>query len=121
MAQGVIAGNVRANEHGGDVGRHTSQTGPLAGSGGQDHHRLSTPSETRRSKDGLFGEPRPLGRPLEPESYVPPRSPDLGSTSSPLSPAIGPGSNGLGPEAGPPPRREPFNLRERSGARHRDR
>jgi membrane fusion protein (multidrug efflux system) len=121
MAQGVIAGNVRANEHGGDVGRHTSQTGPLAGSGGQDHHRLSTPSETRQSKDGLFGEPRPLGRPLEPESYVPPRSPDLGSTSSPLSPAIGPGSNGLGPEAGPPPRREPFNLRERSGARHRDR
>jgi hypothetical protein len=77
MAQGVIAGNVRANEHGGDVGRHTSQTGPLAGSGGQDHHRLSTPSETRQSKDGLFGEPRPLGRPLEPESYVPPRSPPL--------------------------------------------
>ena len=32
------------------------------------------------------------------------------------------GSNGLGPEAGPPPpRREPFDLRERSGARHRDR
>ena len=32
------------------------------------------------------------------------------------------GSNWLGPEAGPPPpRREPFDLRERSGARHRDR
>ena len=34
-------------------------------------------------------------------SYVPPRSPDLGSAFSPLTPSIGSGSELLGPEAGP--------------------
>jgi DHA2 family multidrug resistance protein len=54
--------------------------------------------------------------------YVPPRSPDLGSTYFPLSPAIGPGSRGLGPEAGPPSfRREPLDRSERSGTTGRNR
>ena len=39
--------------------------------------------------------------PSRPGSYVPPRSPDLGSAFSPLAPSIGPGSESLAPEAGP--------------------
>ncbi|MGH7231785.1 MAG: hypothetical protein ACREJU_10560, partial [Nitrospiraceae bacterium] len=42
---------------------------------------------------------------LTPESYVPPRSPDLGEPYFPLSPSIGPGSGLLGPEAGRGPAR----------------
>jgi membrane fusion protein (multidrug efflux system) len=38
-------------------------------------------------------------------SFVPPRSPDLGSPRFPLSPSIGPGSGLLGPEAGRSPAR----------------
>lgn len=40
-----------------------------------------------------------------PSSFVPRRSPDLGSTTFPLSPSIGPGSGSLGPEAGRSPSR----------------
>lgn len=40
-----------------------------------------------------------------PDSYIPPRSPDLGSATSPLSPSIGPGSGLLGPESGRGPTR----------------
>lgn len=40
-----------------------------------------------------------------PESHIPPRSPDLGSPTSPLSPSIGPRSGLLGPESGPGPAR----------------
>jgi hypothetical protein len=40
----------------------------------------------------------PLSRP---GSYVPPRSPDLGSAFSPSTPSIGSGPELLGPEAGP--------------------
>ncbi len=40
-----------------------------------------------------------------PESHIPPRSPDLGSPTSPLSPSIGPGSGLLGPEGGRAPTR----------------
>lgn len=39
------------------------------------------------------------------KSYVPPRSPDLGTPTSPLSPSIGPGSGSLGPEGGRSPAR----------------
>jgi membrane fusion protein (multidrug efflux system) len=40
-----------------------------------------------------------------PSSFVPPRSPDLGSPRFPLSPSIGPGSGLLGPEGGRSPAR----------------
>ncbi|MEX5217859.1 MAG: HlyD family efflux transporter periplasmic adaptor subunit [Nitrospiraceae bacterium] len=40
-----------------------------------------------------------------PSSFVPPRSPDLGSPRFPLSPSIGPGSGLLGPEGGRSPSR----------------
>jgi hypothetical protein len=40
-----------------------------------------------------------------PESYVPPRSPDLGALTAPLAPSIGPGSGLLGPDAGRSPSR----------------
>ncbi len=43
-----------------------------------------------------------------PSSYIPPRSPDLGSPRFPLSPSIGPGSGLLGPEGG----RGPSRLRQ---------
>ena len=51
------------------------------------------------------GTMRPLGslrdpRFSPPDSYIPPRSPDLGSATSPLSSSIGPGSGLLGPESG---------------------
>jgi membrane fusion protein (multidrug efflux system) len=51
-----------------------------------------------------------LDRPHErrdrmPSSFVPRRSPDLGSTTLPLNPSIGPGSGSLGPEAGRSPSR----------------
>lgn len=42
-----------------------------------------------------------------PSSFVPPRSPDLGSPRFPLSPSIEPGSGSLGPEGG----RSPWRLR----------
>jgi len=44
-------------------------------------------------------------RDFTPESYVPPRSPDLGRATAPLSPSIGPGSGLLGLEAGSSPAR----------------
>ncbi|WP_447601019.1 efflux RND transporter periplasmic adaptor subunit [Nitrospira sp. Nam80] len=51
-----------------------------------------------------------------PSSFVPPRSPDLGSPRFPLSPSIGPGSGLLGPEGG----RSPSRLRsEDEGGRRR--
>jgi len=40
-----------------------------------------------------------------PSSFVPRRSPDLGSATAPLTPSIGPGSGSLGPEAGRSPSR----------------
>ena len=50
-----------------------------------------------------------------PSSFVPSRSPDLGSSTFPLTPSIGPGSGLLGPEAG----RSPSRLRsgEKEGER----
>ena len=119
LAEGVIAGNVRTNDHRLDLAQHS----PYAdGHSAQPGARPSNHSAHRSSTDGPLSEPRRLERPLEPESYVPPRSPDLGSTYFPLSPAIGPGSRGLGPEAGPPPvRREPLERSERSGTTGRDR
>jgi hypothetical protein len=50
-------------------------------------------------------------RDMTPKSYVPPRSPDLGTPTAPLSPSIGPGSGLLGPEAG----RSPSRLRSNGG------
>jgi membrane fusion protein (multidrug efflux system) len=119
LAEGVIAGNVRTNDHRLDLAQHSPHAD---GHSAQPGARPSNHSAHRSSTDGPLSEPRRLERPLEPESYVPPRSPDLGSTYFPLSPAIGPGSRGLGPEAGPPPvRREPLERSERSGTPGRDR
>jgi hypothetical protein len=44
------------------------------------HRSPSTLSDLGRPDDEPSGGPRHLERPAEPESYVPPRSPDLGST-----------------------------------------
>lgn len=116
MAQGVIAGNVRTDQRTLDPVQRSSQTDRLTGQYAPQHDRPSTYSE--QSKEGLLSAPRRLEPPLETESYVPERSPDLGSTYSPLSPAIGPGSHGLGPEAGPPAsQREPFDHKQRRGTR----
>ena len=113
MAQGVIAGNVRGNGHALNLTQYSAQRDRRIDDGAQRHDRPSTHSEPNEE---LFGGPRRLERPLEPESYIPRRSPDLGSTYFPLSPAIGPGSQGLGPEAGPPaPQRELFDRRDRRG------
>lgn len=64
---------------------------------------------------GMHGKDAPFSRRqrLEhlgqsPSSYIPPRSPDLGSPRFPLSPSIGPGSGLLGPEGG----RGPSRLRQ---------
>lgn len=54
----------------------------------------------------------PLSRP---GSYVPPRSPDLGSAFSPLTPSIGPGSGSLGPETGPGASRRQLTPRSDNG------
>lgn len=56
---------------------------------------------------GTMRTPGSLSEPrfTPPDSHIPPRSPDLGSATSPLSPAIGPGSGLLGPESGRGPTR----------------
>jgi membrane fusion protein (multidrug efflux system) len=120
MAQGVIAGNVRANEPALSLIQHSLQTDRPVGHDARDRDRPSTLFE--QSKEGLSGGPRRLERPVEPESYVPHRSPDLGATYFPLAPAIGPGSHGLGPEAGPSfSRPDPLERRDRTGTRLGDR
>lgn len=61
-----------------------------------------TPSEGRVSPS--FDRTRER-RDRVPSSFVPRRSPDLGSSTVPLTPSIGPGSGLLGPEAGRSPSR----------------
>jgi len=115
MAHGVIAGNVRGNGYGLHLTQHSTDTDrPARHDTRQDP--ASSVSEFSRSSDDLSGGRRRLERPVESESHVPPRSPDLGSTYFPLAPAIGPGSHGLGPEAGPPAsKRDPLDRRDRGG------
>lgn len=113
MAQGVIVGNVRSEQ---DMTLAQLSPRPDRPVGSQNHRSPTTPSDLGRARDEPFSGPRPLEQPIEPESYVPPRSPDLGTTYFPLSPAIGPRSQGLGPEAGPPAsRREHLDGRDLSG------
>jgi membrane fusion protein (multidrug efflux system) len=122
MAQGVIAGNMRANDQKMHVAQRSAQTDRLADSSGPRHDPASGLSAATRPNDERLGASRRQERSLSTESHVPPRSPDLGSAFFPLSPAIGPGSHGLGPEAGPPaPRPEPFDQRNRSGTTLGDR
>jgi membrane fusion protein (multidrug efflux system) len=69
----------------------------------------------RETSSGLGRGSERFDRP--PSSFIPPRSPDLGSPRFPLSPSIGPGSGLLGPEGG----RSPSRLRsgsEREGGRN---
>jgi hypothetical protein len=70
------------------------------------------PHRVAPSNEGMRG--------FTPESHVPLRSPDLGSSYFPLSPSIGPGSSSLGPAAGPDASRRGSNTereleRNRSG------
>ncbi len=104
VAQGVIAGNVRSNA---DSPLNRRDADPRGHRGGS-----STRSDIAPSTNELLSEPRRLRRPPQPDSFVPSRSPDLGSSFAPLSPAMGPGSRGLGPAAGPPPARSK-SLRDR--------
>jgi membrane fusion protein, multidrug efflux system len=97
MAQGVIAGNVVANA-GFETGREALTPRPV----GLSEQDQETPSFSLMHRDDRS--PRTTHqktREMTPESYVPPRSPDLGTAYSPLSPSIGPGSSRLGPAAGP--------------------
>lgn len=122
MAQGVIAGNVRSTEPEMSLAQQSVQPDRPTGGGSQTHRSPSTLSDVGRQNDELFDAPRRRERPLEPESNVPPRSPDLGSSYFPLSPAIGMPSQRLGPEAGPPPSsREPLDRRELRGTNVGDR
>lgn len=121
IAQGVIAGNVRSEQD-----MILTQLSPRSdrsiSAGSQLRHSPSTLSDLGRPNDEPLGGPRRPEQPIEPESYVPPRSPDLGSTYFPLAPAIGPGSQGMGPEAGPPPARiEPQGKRRLDDRRLGDR
>jgi membrane fusion protein (multidrug efflux system) len=100
MAQGVIAGNVRSTAEARATPRSPHDR-PI------DNSDPSIRSDMERSTNELLNGPRRLERPSASESYVPSRSPDLGSSFFPLSPAIGPGSQRLGPAAGLPPSREP--------------
>jgi membrane fusion protein, multidrug efflux system len=78
--------------------------------------------EEEEEAAGMVAPPSNLGRSSgrlgrSPSSFVPPRSPDLGSSRFPLSPSIGPGSGLLGPEGG----RSPARLRsggEMENGRH---
>jgi len=122
MAQGIIAGNVRGNGYDRHLTQHATDPDRPTGYDTLRQDRPSPGSEFSRSNDDLLGGPRRLERQVEPESHVPPRSPDLGSTYFPLTPAIGPGSHGLGPEAGPPAsRRDPLDRRDRGGMSGGDR
>ncbi|HEX6949456.1 MAG TPA: efflux RND transporter periplasmic adaptor subunit [Nitrospira sp.] len=122
MAQGVIAGNVRGNGYDLHLTQHATDPDRPTGYDTPRQDRPSPGSAFSRSNDDLLGGPRRLERQVEPESHVPPRSPDLGSTYFPLTPAIGPGSHGLGPEAGPPAsRRDPLDRRDRGGMSGGDR
>lgn len=82
---------------------------------GSERLRSADPSEssglTRPPGSSWDGRLRQGERDVTPESYVPPRSPDLGKPTAPLSPSIGPGSGLLGPEAG----RSPSRLRSNGG------
>jgi membrane fusion protein (multidrug efflux system) len=107
LAKEVMAANLVIADAGsmtgnlGDYGVEASSlSGPGAGIMGSPHR--SEPSDLGR---GVQRFDRP------PRSYVPSRSPDLGSARLPLSPSIGPGSGLLGPEGG----RSPSRLRSGTG------
>lgn len=105
IAQGVIAGNIIVKSQGFGTGLEASIRQPV----GSDE---PYPDAFSKRDDGTAGRDRalkPLERSARPgESYIPPRSPDLGSAYFPLSPSIGPGSSRLGPEAGPNASRRRF-------------
>ena len=116
MAQGVIAGNVRSNEGVIDLAQQALQPNRPIGAAFPNPRSPSTLSDLGLPSDDLLDEPRRPKHHTEPQSYIPPRSPDLGSAYFPLSPGIGPGSQRLGPEAGlPPSPREPVGRRELRG------
>lgn len=121
MAQGVIAGNVRFNEGTVKLGQASASTRPVRDDS-LNPRSPSTLSDLGLPTDDLLEGPHRLQRQTEPESSVPPRSPDLGSAYFPLSPAIGPGSQRLGSAAGPAPSpRNPIDRRELRGPSFGDR
>lgn len=104
MAQGVIAGNVVANAE--FTRERTAATHYPVGLFDQDPEISSYSPEHKDDRSHRTARQRT--QEMTPESYVPPRSPDLGSAYFPLSPSIGPGSSRLGPAAGPDASRRKF-------------
>ncbi|BCA54006.1 putative Multidrug resistance protein A [Nitrospira sp. KM1] len=115
LAKTVIAGNVRRTDQDIELAQNLSGYPSPRTS----HRSPSTLSDLDRPNDDLTSGPaRRQHEPL-PEFYVPPRSPDLGSTFFPLAPAAGPNSK-LGPATGPPlPSRSPTDSRFTPGSDHR--
>jgi membrane fusion protein (multidrug efflux system) len=104
MAEDVIGSNLVSHVEGAEG----SPSGRSALLGQNGSSEVSDMTHTRRSPRGGL---RQEERDFTPESHVPPRSPDLGSATSPLTPSIGPGSGLLGPESG----RGPSRLRSSTG------
>jgi membrane fusion protein, multidrug efflux system len=103
-AQIVIAGNVVANAE--LDGEQAAAIHHPVGLNDQDPEISS--SSLEHKDDRSHKTVRQRTHEMTPESYVPPRSPDLGSAYFPLSPSIGPGSSRLGPAAGPDASRRKF-------------
>jgi membrane fusion protein, multidrug efflux system len=113
MAQGVIVGNV--------VGHSGVDEGIAAAAHRPDGLSEADPETFSFSLASRSVRPlRPIQhrtRAMTPESRIPGRSQDLGSTLSPLSPSIGPGSSRPGPAAGPDASRQRF-LGESDSRKH---
>ena len=82
------------------MAQQCAQPNQLLDADSLDPRSPSTLSDVDRLADKLLEGPHRPERHTEPESYVPSRSPDLGSAYCPLSPAIGPGFQRLGPAVG---------------------
>jgi len=107
LAQGVIAGNVRSSGRSFDLAADESATGRPVLADSTALQDPTTLSDLGRPTDNLYKGPRRNAPAREPESLLPPRSPDLGKDYLPFSPSIGPGSDRLGPAVGPPPAHPP--------------
>jgi len=103
LAQGVIAGNVRSSGQAVDRAAGGTVSSRPVRDESPAPRDPTTLSDLGRPTDRLDEGPRRLPSEGQPESSIPPRSPDLGQAYFPLSPSIGPGSERLGPALGPPP------------------
>lgn len=103
IAQGVIVGNVVSKEL-----EREQQAATHRPVGLDDQHPQTSSFGLAQRDDRPLGSVQQRAREKTPESYIPFRSPDLGSAYFPLSPSIGPGSSRLGPAAGPEASRRRF-------------